>query len=978
MDASCSIQPGMSLSSVGRLGYDGSVCRPTRPGHGGLAMNKRRIYGAALIYAAVSLSYITFSDSIVYRLWPDPVQAQLASTLKGWVFVVLTATLMAALLLRLATRETSRYRALLDNHHAVILVVDTKTSRILDASAAAEQYYGWSRNQLLGRHLSTINVLPPDQIEAEMQRARRNEVPVFHFRHRLASGEIRDVDVYAGPIELDGRSCLLSLITDVTEQRLAERTLLQQNRLYNILSRTTQLVRSTTDPLHFYDALCSIAVVQGGFVFGWIGVTDGKGTFVPVANAAQDADSLERMRAYLVLHHDIGTLLAGMAMQQQRLVVSNDYLHDELTAPNHDNARRFGIRSAAAFPFRIGGKFIGVLSLYSADTDNFGKLEQDTLQEIAREISFGLDNMGRITALETTVDVVEKSPVVLFRWLNAAGWPVAFVSDNVARWGYTASLFRSGLLPFEELVHPDDRSRIAMEVADHIGEKAGNFQKEYRIVTADGRIRWVDDNTAAIRDADGNLLYLQGTLTDITEQHQAIMSLQASEERFRRAIEEAPFPIMIHAENGEVLALSKAWSRLSGYTLQDIPSIAEWTRRAYGDQHVVVRNYIEDLYDLVESRAEGEYEIRCGNGQLLTWEFSSVGLGRLPDGRRTAISMAFDQTSRKAMENAVQESEAQYRRILDNAPDLIFVNRGDTVFYINPAGARMLGATTDGGLLGRSIYQFFDPRFHAGIRQRIADLRAAPGTLVPITYEAMRTLDGSTLHMNVMAVSYQAGEQIDILVTCRDVSELRQNEATIASYVKKLEGAVLGTANAVSQMIELRDPYTAGHQHRVGELAAAIAAEMGLEELLQRGLRIAGALHDSGKIVVPAEILTKPGRLTEAEFNLIKQHAEQGYQVLRNVDFPWPVAEVARQHHERLDGSGYPAGLKGDEILLEARIIAVADVVESMSSHRPYRAALGPARALKEIEDGAGIRYDAVVAAACLSLFRDKGYTFSD
>ncbi len=239
----------------------------------------------------------------------------------------------------------------------------------------------------------------------------------------------------------------------------------------------------------------------------------------------------------------------------------------------------------------------------------------------------------------------------------------------------------------------------------------------------------------------------------------------------------------------------------------------------------------------------------------------------------------------------------------------------------------------------------------------------------------MYALDGSVLDMNVMAVSYQADEHVDILVTCRDISDKRRSEDTIADYVRKLEGAVIGTASAVSQMVELRDPYTAGHERRVGELSAAIAAEMGLDDFCQQGLRIAGAVHDVGKIVVPAEILTKPSRLTTVEYELLKQHAEQGYEVLKNVDFPWPVAEVARQHHERMDGSGYPQGLKGAEILLEARITAVADVVESMSTHRPYRAALGLEKALLEIEQGAGILYDAAAAAACLRLFREKGYT---
>jgi len=188
---------------------------------------------------------------------------------------------------------------------------------------------------------------------------------------------------------------------------------------------------------------------------------------------------------------------------------------------------------------------------------------------------------------------------------------------------------------------------------------------------------------------------------------------------------------------------------------------------------------------------------------------------------------------------------------------------------------------------------------------------------------------------------------------------------------------MLQTVDAVAKLTELRDPYTSGHEKRVGEISAAIAVEMGFDERYQEGLRIAGLLHDIGKIGVPAEILVKPSRLSAGEYALVKEHTEFGYQVLRNIDFPWPVADIARQHHERIDGSGYPLGLKGEQITMEARIVAIADVVESMASHRPYRPGLGIDVALAEIEQNAGKLYDTDAASACLRLFQDKGYTVS-
>jgi PAS domain S-box-containing protein/putative nucleotidyltransferase with HDIG domain len=219
------------------------------------------------------------------------------------------------------------------------------------------------------------------------------------------------------------------------------------------------------------------------------------------------------------------------------------------------------------------------------------------------------------------------------------------------------------------------------------------------------------------------------------------------------------------------------------------------------------------------------------------------------------------------------------------------------------------------------------------------------------------------------------GKPVRFFGTIQDVTEKKRTEEQIQHYLQQLETAFISTVEVATNLSEMRDPYTAGHARRVGAIAVAIGAELGFDARRQEGLRVAGYLHDIGKISIPTEILCKPGRIDPMEFDLIKEHAQGGYDILKDVEFPWPVAEVAHQHHERIDGSGYPNGLKGESILLEARILAVADVVEAMSSHRPYRPGLGIDKALAEIERGSGIVYDATVADACLKLFREKGYT---
>jgi putative nucleotidyltransferase with HDIG domain len=197
-------------------------------------------------------------------------------------------------------------------------------------------------------------------------------------------------------------------------------------------------------------------------------------------------------------------------------------------------------------------------------------------------------------------------------------------------------------------------------------------------------------------------------------------------------------------------------------------------------------------------------------------------------------------------------------------------------------------------------------------------------------------------------------------------------------FDEKLRKTVVGTVNTIALIVEARDPYTAGHQKRVSEISVAIAKELGLPEEQIQGIYFASLVHDVGKIQVPSEILSKPGKLTKLEFELIKTHSEVGYKLLKEIEFPWPIAEIVYQHHERMDGSGYPRKLKGKHILIEAKIISLADVIEAMSSHRPYRPALGLDAAVDEINKNKGILYDADIVEAFLKVIeKDESFIFS-
>lgn len=227
--------------------------------------------------------------------------------------------------------------------------------------------------------------------------------------------------------------------------------------------------------------------------------------------------------------------------------------------------------------------------------------------------------------------------------------------------------------------------------------------------------------------------------------------------------------------------------------------------------------------------------------------------------------------------------------------------------------------------------------------------------------------DGSKLYSRISLAN--AGERN--IVTFEDLTEQKEAEA-------KLKQNLIDTVEAMASTVEMRDPYTAGHQKRVAALAEAIALKIGLPETLIEGLVLAARIHDIGKIKVPAEILTKPTQLSEIEYQMVQIHAEAGYELLKNISFPWPIAQIIHQHHEKLDGSGYPNGLNGDDILIEARILTIADMVEAIASHRPYRPALGIDAALEEIQKERGSKLDSVAVDTCIALFKEDHFTLPD
>jgi putative nucleotidyltransferase with HDIG domain/PAS domain S-box-containing protein len=277
-----------------------------------------------------------------------------------------------------------------------------------------------------------------------------------------------------------------------------------------------------------------------------------------------------------------------------------------------------------------------------------------------------------------------------------------------------------------------------------------------------------------------------------------------------------------------------------------------------------------------------------------------------------------------------------------------------------------------------SIYKIFDSKEGKEQSISIKDILKGDEYRLP-SNTVLISRKGKTIAVDHRAapITDESGSTSGVVIAFRDISRQKITEEELIQSYERLKQAMDGTVQAMAYTIETRDPYTAGHQRRVTQLACALAEKMELPRDVIEGVRMAGDLHDIGKIYVPAEILSKPGKLSEAEYNIIKTHSQVGYDILKTIEFPWPIAEIVLQHHERINGSGYPAGLHGKDILLEAKILAVADVIEAMATHRPYRPALSIEDALDEISENKGKLYDPEVVEVCLKIF-DEGFTFED
>ncbi len=468
-----------------------------------------------------------------------------------------------------------------------------------------------------------------------------------------------------------------------------------------------------------------------------------------------------------------------------------------------------------------------------------------------------------------------------------------------------------------------------------------------------------------------------GLVRDITDLWKTEEALRESEERFRNLFENATIGLYRTSPDGRILMANSSLVKMLGYS-----SFEELARRDLSKDGFEPDYSREMFQQTMESEGEivGLESAWTRRDGTVLFVRESARAVRGADGKILHYEGTVeDVTERKAAEDALRKSEAKHRRITENISDVVWTADLDMrTTYISPSIERLLGESV-GEHLERNMEDKFPPedlaRIHSIMveemeKEKAPDVDRERTRLIEARhYRADGSLIWISMHMSL--IRDDNGVPIGIQGVTRDITKRVEAE-------EKLRKALQTTIEVLTQTVERRDPYTAGHQRRVADLAGAIASEMGFDPERVEGIRVAGYVHDIGKISVPSEILSKPGKLSDIEKNIIREHPQSGRDILRDVDSDIPLAEIIYQHHERLDGSGYPRGLEGEDILIEARILAVADVVEAMASYRPYRPALGIDEALDEIEKNRGTIYDPEVVDVCLRLFREKGYVLAE
>lgn len=821
--------------------------------------------------------------------------------------------------------EKAHLEQLLESAQEGVAVTDTE-GMVRRINSEFTKIFGYTRKEVEGKSIEEL-IAPQhryDEAKSITERARKGKSVSLETACRRKDGSVLDVSVLASPIIVNKQLVgMYAIYRDISSRKEAERSLRASEERYRTLVNTTPEAVTVTD-LEGNITYVSTQTLQ---IHGYDSPDEllGKNAFdlidpaehkMAMANLKKTMEEgMTRNLGYKLLRKD-GTTFDGEL--NASLITDDQGNPQAFVATTRDVTER--------------------------------KLAERTLRENEEKYRNLFQNSNDaifIHDLDGNIIDVNNKVLVLFE--------------------YSKSEILS--LTIDKL-HPSDALPKSTQAFKEISKKGSvNFEIDFK--KKDGTIFPAEVSSSMFEI--GGAKVIQGVVRDISGRVRAEHNLRDSEERFRELVEKAGAAILIDDREGKIKFCNKRLADLFGYTLEEMKT------KDIGS--IIHPDDFERVVKFHNGRVNGKkvpskYEFMGikKNGEIMYLEIDAVALkeGDKIIGTRSYL---WDITQRKMSEDAIKSSEERLKILFEYAPDGYYLTDLKGIFLDgNRAAEEMVGYKKE-ELIGKnfaktkllSTKQL--PKAAALLARNALGQPTGPDEFI------LTRKDGSKTIVSIRTFPVRIEGKTVVLGIAHDITEYKRTQEELKRSYERMQKVLEDTINALTSAVEKRDPYTAGHQHRVAVLADAIAERMRLPEKQKEGLHVAALVHDIGKINVPAGILNKPSGLSEPEFALVKDHVIVGYDILRTIEFPWPVAEIVLQHHERLDGSGYPSGIKDGAILLEAKILGVADVVESMLAHRPYRPARGIEVAVNEITKNKKKLYDPKVVNACLKVLKDNQFS---
>ena len=820
-----------------------------------------------------------------------------------------------------------RYRVFFEQAPDSIVLVDVKTGTLVEFNNKACEALGYTRKEFAKFKISDYEITESSEdIKKHLKMIADNDGDIFETRHKSKDGSVHNVLVSSRPVTIGEMTFVQSIWTDITAHKKSEQVLKEIGKVLQESQKFAKdILESSPYPTVVINSDASIKYIN------------------PALEKEVGFSSAEA----------IGTKPPYLWWTKKTIVKTNQDLKKALEKGVVFLAETFKRKNGENFYVEITSRAVkekGKLKYYVASWANI------TERKKAEEMLKISEEKFRLI-YETSSDAIMT--------LEPPKW--MFTSGNLAiakMFGVKNEKEFTSLTPWEvsPKYQPDGqlstvKAKKVIEVAMEKGENY--FEWTHRTVSGKDFFTTVLLNKVEI----GGKALLQARVRDITERKRIEEELLITKYVFDNMADAA---FWINPE-GQIFYVNNAACNLLGHSRKELIAMKVFDI----DLNFSPKTWSARWKEIKKDKV-GKFETQYINKEGKKFPVEIHGKYMKDDGREYFCAIVRDVTERRRIEEAFRRAEEEKTTILDSLSEMVaYYGKDMRILWANKA-AGVSSSLSSVALVGSRCYDIWHKRkvpcdncpvvkvFKTGDYQE-AEIALSDGRAWFVRAHPVKDLEG-----NVSGV-------VEVI---SDITAKKKIEQERKQSINKSRRILEETVIALAATAERRDPYTAGHQRRVAHLACAIAKEMNLDEDKIEGIRMASIIHDVGKVYVPAEMLSKPSELSELEFSIIKTHPQIGYDILKPVEFPWPIASIVLQHHERMDGSGYPRGIFSKDILIEAKILTVADVVEAMASYRPYRAALGIDKALAEIQKNKGVLYDEQVVNSCLRIFKKRQFKF--